>query len=111
MWLRMSNDSLQAVLSPPDRADGFTIELLKDDYGFMGAKLLDDGCYVGVKRLFSTVAIHIGIDRCTSFERRYCFKDLSKCLEQYALIKTKDDIPEGWIARRPAHPEDNEYRS
>jgi hypothetical protein len=106
----MTLDELEAVLNPPDRQDDFTALMRTEDLGFRGAKRLADGTYVGVLQLAFTVAICIGVDRYTSFKRRYCFSDLSQCLAEFENITTKDCEPEGWIARRPVVASDYEYK-
>lgn len=100
------NHHLNTVLSPDDMQDDFTRELLQEDFGFIGAKRLEDGTYVGLIRLYSTVAICIGVDRYSAYRRRYCYKDLGACLAAYKALQTGDDVPKGWIARRPEHPDD-----
>jgi len=93
---------IQEILSPSDMQDDFSRELVSnDDFGFIGAKLLSDGTYVGVKRLFASVAICIGIDAFTSYRRRYCYQNLSDCLANYEKLEKFSTIPEGWIATRP----------
>lgn len=61
---------------------------------------LPDGTVVGVGRLAFTVAIYIRLTR-ESWERRYCYNDITTCLGAYEDLKTGTDVPEGWIAKRP----------
>jgi hypothetical protein len=101
-------DHIKNVLCPQDRQDDLTAMLLGPDCGFVGAKRLDDGSYAVVQRLFSTAAIGLGVDCFGMFSNRYCFQNLQDCLSAWEELKTRDDEPEGWIARRPERPEDKE---
>lgn len=92
---------LQDRYTPSEQQDSFTEQLLAEDGGFVLAKKLEDGTYVGVTRLMFTLALCIGITPTTMYVKRFCFNDAAACMEEYANIKTKDDEPEGWIARRP----------
>lgn len=98
---------LEKAMNPPDRQDDVTEKLRHPDYGFVGAKRLDDGSYAAIVRLFTTVAICTGVST-WGYERRYCYKNLNLCLEAYEGLKGQADVPEGWIARRPEMPEDAE---
>lgn len=106
----MLNEELQRVMNPPDQQDEFTIRMRSDEMTFRGAKRLEDGTYVGILRLAFTWAICIGTDAWTPAKRRYCFEQLSDCLSEYAKITTGEDVPEGWIARRPKPDSDDWYR-
>lgn len=99
-------DHIKNVLCPPDRQDDITATLLEG--GYVGAKKLEDGSYAVVQRLFSTAAIGLGVDCFGMINNRYCFKDLQDCLSAWEELKTRNDEPEGWIARRPERPEDKE---
>lgn len=101
---------IQQVMNPPDRQDDFTRKLRTPDYGFVGAKRLDDGTYVGLQRLITTLAICIGIGPYTSYTKRYCFDDISVCLAEYEKIETPDYVPEGWVARRPKVDSDYDFK-
>jgi hypothetical protein len=100
-------DHVKLALCPPDRQDAMTEKLLGKDYGYTGAKRLDDGTYVVVQKLFSTAAIGF-VDSIGVMEKRYCFRDLLDCLSAWEDLKSCKDEPEGWIARRPERPEDKE---
>jgi hypothetical protein len=91
--------AVQKILRPADRQDEMTAWLLKEDC-YLGAKRLDDGSYAVFMRLAFTHAIALGCDR-FSWLRRFCYSDLNLCLGAFEELKTKDDQPEGWIARRP----------
>lgn len=98
---------LQKVMNPADLKDENTLHLV-NDLGFKGAKRLPDGSYAGILSLMSTAAIAMDVREGGCFQRRYCFKDLNDCLAAYEHLQTRDDVPEGWIARRPEMPEDHE---
>lgn len=99
-------DHIKTALCPPDRQDDMTATLLGS--GFVGAKKLDDGSYAVVQRLYATAAIGLGVDCLGTIKNRYCFEDLHACLSAWEELKTRNDEPEGWIARRPERPEDKE---
>ena len=103
------NKNINEILNPPDMQDEFTALMRTPDFAFVGAKKLPDGCYVGVFRLITTLAICIGVTRGSAYTRRYCFQDIDKCLSEYERIDTRDFVPEGWVARRPDQPGDNSY--
>lgn len=105
-----SQSPVQKIMNPGDLQDDFTRQILHPDYGFIGAKRLPDGGYAGMLRLMRTVAIAMDIRDSGCFQRRYCFEDLNSCLAAYEGLKTRDDVPEGWIARRPELPEDAERK-
>lgn len=85
--------------------DSFT-DWLVEEQDFLLARRLDDGTYVGLMPLAFTKAICIGITRTEPFARRYCYDDLRTALDEYHRLVTGDDLPSGWIARRPELPED-----
>lgn len=95
--------------NPPDQQDEFT-ERMRSEFGFFGAKRLADGTYVGLMKLAFATAICIGTDEMTPQKRRYCYTDFTQCIHEFVNITTGDDVPEGWIARRPKPPSDDEYR-
>lgn len=102
---------LDNLMNPPGQQDAFT-QRMRDEFEFFGAKRLADGTYVGLKRLAFTTAICIGTDEYTPQKRRYCYEsgNFTQCIEEFAKLTTGDDTPEGWIARRPKPPSDDEYR-
>lgn len=101
-------DHIKNALCPPDRQDDMTAMLLGPNCGYVGAKKLDDGSYAVVQRLYATAAIGLGVDCFGMISNRYCFEDLHACLSAWEELKTRNDEPEGWIARRPERPEDKE---
>lgn len=110
MTEEITDSMVQALMNPPDQQDDFTRKLHQWEYGFVGAKRLEDGTYVGLRRLAFTLAICIGVTETDTFKRRYCFSDITLCIDEYVKITTGDDIPEGWIARRPPGPHDYDFR-
>jgi hypothetical protein len=110
MTEEITDRMVDLLMNPPDMQDDFTRLLLTKDYQFSGAKLLKDGTYVGLKRLAFTLSICIGVTRTDVFKRRYCFSDITQCIDEYVKITTGDDVPDGWIARRPPGPHDYDFR-
>lgn len=96
-------ERLETLMNPSGEGqqDAFT-QKMRDELGFVGAKRLEDGTYVGLQPLLFTLAICIGVGVYTPFVRRYCYENGPDCLHAYQILATGDDIPEGWIAKRPA---------
>lgn len=73
------------------------VEYLKEDY--QNVRVLEDGTIVATGELLFTRAIYIGLDR-WGFEKRFCFEDRQLALSELEKLKTGNDEPSGWIARR-----------
>ena len=100
--IKLPGTDIQESLCPSHLQDDFSRELVSSrDYGFMAAKRLPDGVYVGIKGLFTTYAVCIGIDAVTAYRRRYCYVELSDCLDAYEKLQNGLSVPEGWVAQRP----------
>lgn len=82
------------------------IDWLTREQGFACARRLPDGTYVGVCNLMFTKGLCIGVTPFQTYARRYCYQSLGDALAEYNLLQTGDDLPSGWIARRPELPED-----
>lgn len=85
-------------------------ELNAPDNLYITWRQLDDGTYVALGRLAFTTALYIGVDG-FSYERRYCFNDPTIAHAAYTMLKTGEDLPYGWIARRPETEEDREAKA
>lgn len=72
---------------------------------------LDDGTYIALGRLMFTVGLYIGVDASAQYERRYCYSDPTEAHVEYIRMKTGDDVPSGWVARRPETAEDKEAKA
>lgn len=68
--------------------------------GYLHWRQLDDGTYVAIVRLFTSVAIITEVTE-WGYYKRFCFHDADRCVAEYKALKTADDEPTGWIARRP----------
>jgi len=75
------------------------IEEIKELGEYRDVRLLDDGSIIAIGELMFTRAIYMDLDL-NGWGRRFCFEDRDLATEQYAKIKTGDDQPTGWIARR-----------
>jgi hypothetical protein len=75
------------------------LETLKAEDYYQNLRVLDDGTIVGTGKLMYTTAIYIGLTS-TGFERRYCYQDLAALKTSLQSLKTIDDEPQGWIAKR-----------
>lgn len=78
---------------------------------FLCWRRLEDGTYIALGRLMTTVGLFIGVGPITPYKRRYCFRDVTLALGEYNDMKTGDDVPTGWVARRPETLEDIEAKS
>jgi len=74
--------------------EGFTLE------GYHHVRQLDDGTWIGLLPLLFTTGLCMGMDA-VGWSKRYCFESLSDCIKEADKLKTFDDIPTGWIAKRP----------
>lgn len=60
---------------------------------------LRDGTIIGLGELMFTRAIYIDLDL-NGWGKRFCFEDRALAVEEYMKLKTGDDEPTGWVARR-----------
>jgi len=67
--------------------------------GYENLRELEDGTVVGTYELMFTRAIFIDLTA-TGWDKRFCFQDKPLALEELAKLKTGDDEPSGYIARR-----------
>jgi len=84
-------------------AERHVAELLAQ--GYLMARVLDDGSVAALQRLLTTTGLFLGMTP-WGFESRYCFHDMGLAVLRFAQLKSEDDVPEGWLARRPERPED-----
>lgn len=77
--------------------NGDLIDWLKDQY--LDVRELPDGSVSAIGDLMFTRAIYMG---CTRYghERRFCFADRQLADQQFKQLKSEDDEPQGYIARR-----------
>ena len=80
------------------------VEALRKDY--LAVRVLDDGSIACLARLITTTAVCLGADR-YGWSTRFCFADPIKALEVFGSVKSEDDVPEGWVSRRPKQAEDS----
>jgi len=74
------------------------------DNGYASARQLDDGTWIGIDitgHLFF-FCIMVGLDR-SGWDKRYDyeFNDIHVMVTEYTKLKVYDDIPSGWISKRP----------
>jgi hypothetical protein len=60
---------------------------------------LMDGTIIGIGELMFTRAIYIDLDL-NGWGKRFCFEDRDLAVEEFMKLKTGDDEPTGWVARR-----------
>ena len=93
-----------------DRNEAIERQLNDPENRFITWRQLDDGTYVAMVRLITTIGLCIGVDQ-TGYAQRYCFNDPTIAHAAYLMLKTGKDVPYGWIARRPETDEDREAKS
>lgn len=86
--------------------DEFTDWMMSPAGGFIAAKRLPDGTYIGLQRLLFTLALCIGVTPDRAYTRRFCYEDMVECMHQFNHIISGDAEPTGWVARRPPAQED-----
>lgn len=74
------------------------IKTLESD-GYANVRALEDGTVVGTIDLMFTRAIFIDLDY-QGWGKRFCFKDRDLADSEVQKLKTGDDEPVGYIARR-----------
>lgn len=67
--------------------------------GYTVVDFLRDGTIIGLGELMFTRAIYIDLDL-NGWGKRFCFENRDLAVEEYMKLKTGDDEPTGWIARR-----------
>lgn len=74
---------------------------LQRDNGYLAVRRLADGSIAVLCELLFTRSICLGADKHLAFTtRRFCFENRAWADREFALLQSKDDIPEGWIAHR-----------
>ena len=80
---------------------------------YISVKVLADGSIAAIGDLMFTRAIYLGCNA-LGFESRFCFEDRELANKRYAELKTEEDNPHGYIARRgrvhPSHYEAEKIR-
>lgn len=66
---------------------------------YLVVDFLRDGTIIGLGDLMFTRAIYIDLDL-YGWGKRFCFEDRDLAVEEYMKLKTGDDEPTGWVARR-----------
>jgi hypothetical protein len=79
-------------------ADDFVYKM-ECENSYERCKKLEDGSYATLLKLMYTTAICLDVTD-SGYDARFCFEDRSKALEEFDKLKSCDDVPEGWIARR-----------
>lgn len=67
--------------------------------GYLVVDFLRDGTIIGMGDLMFTRAIYIDLDL-NGWGKRFCFEDRDLAVEEYTKLKTGDDEPTGYVARR-----------
>jgi hypothetical protein len=67
--------------------------------GYLVVDFLSDGTIIGMGRLMFTTAIYIDMDL-NGWGKRFCFENRDLAIAEYGKLKTGDDEPSGFVARR-----------
>lgn len=70
-----------------------------EEQGYQNVTQLPDGTWAGTVELMFTRAICTGLNY-HGYEYRWCFEDKSRALTELAKLRSVDDEPTGWVARR-----------
>lgn len=86
-----------------DQAQALCDQLMRE--GYLAARVLPDGTVAGVQSMLTTTALFLG---CTpmGYDMRYCFKGRHLAMQRFDNLQSENDVPEGWLARRPETLED-----
>lgn len=80
--------------------DSFTRRMTSKEMGFLCARKLNDGTYIGLKPLLFTIALCVGTSEDAAFERRYCYENSGDAIFEFETMPHRDHEPAGWVARR-----------
>ena len=72
---------------------------IKNLGGYLVVDFLRDGTIIGMRELMFTRAIYIDLDL-NGWGKRFCLQDRKLAAEEYMKLKTGDDEPTGYVARR-----------
>jgi hypothetical protein len=73
------------------------------EQGYMEGRVLADGSIALLGDLLMTRAIYLGGTR-YGWSRRFCFRDRELASARFKELRSEDDEPAGWTARRPDRP-------
>ena len=72
---------------------------IKELGDYLVVDFLRDGTIIGMGDLMFTRAIYIDLDL-NGWGKRFCFEDKDRAVAEYMKLKTGDDEPTGYVARR-----------
>lgn len=84
-------------MEQPEQPPQELLDWLREQY--LDVRVLEDGTIAALGQLMFTKAIHLGLAR-FGFERRFCFENQALAVQRFAELKSCEDIPEGFTARR-----------
>ena len=67
--------------------------------GYYQLRMLPDGSIAGLSPLLFTTALCVGLTL-NGWEYRFCYTEESRALHELNKLKTDNDVPSGWVARR-----------
>jgi len=77
------------------------LEWLKEYGEYRDIRVLEDGTIAATHELMYTRAICLGVTPDCHWETRFCFEDRTLATQRFHELRTEDDEPEGYTARRP----------
>lgn len=70
-----------------------------ENLGYQNVRILQDGTICATSELIFTRALYIGLTE-FSWEKRFCFEDRKRAIEELLKLEDQDSEPTGYIARR-----------
>lgn len=98
----MTTQTPQSPYNPKVLTPEFESYLLEN--GYTHIRELEDGSVAALHRLLFTTGLCVDLNQ-VGWASRYCFEDKAKAIEQLALLKDADSVPQGFVARRGREPE------
>lgn len=84
--------------TPTPNPEAELLEWLREQYPVV--LRLDDGSIAAICPLMFTTSVILGCNR-HGYSQRFCFENRAYAREVFDNLKSEDDEPTGWIARRP----------
>lgn len=67
---------------------------------YLLVRRLPDGSVAALQDLLFTRALYLGCNT-WGWEQRFCYDDAGRANEEFERLRSAEDVPCGWIARRP----------
>lgn len=83
--------------------DNQLVNRIRKEGSYTDVRALEDGTIIGIGNLLFTKAIYTDLSE-TGWGQRFCFKDPELAWDEYMKLRSGDEEPQGYIARRPDFP-------